>query len=78
MLFMTGNLDFKKVILLLSTHAVNYAINKIISEIETKNRVIETHVDLSKAFDTIDHHKLLIKLEHYGIRRICHDLLKNY
>ena len=38
-------------------HAINYSINKILSKIETKN-----HVDLSKAFDTIDHHKLLIKL----------------
>ena len=61
-----------------TTHAINYHINKILSEIETKNHVIGIFVDLSKAFDTIDHHKLLIKLEHYGIRGICHDLLKSY
>ena len=47
-----------------TTHAINYSINKILSEIETKNHVIGIFVDLSKAFDTIDHNKLLIKLEH--------------
>ena len=61
-----------------TTHAVNYSINKILGEIEAKNHVIGIFVDLSKAFDTIDHQKLLNKLEHYGIRGICHDLLKSY
>ena len=35
-------------------------------------------IDLSKAFDTIDHQKLLTKLEYYGIRGVCHKLLSNY
>ena len=26
----------------------------------------------------IDHNKLLVKLEHYGIRGFCHKLLTNY
>ena len=35
-------------------------------------------VDLSKDFDAIDHEKLMIKLNHCGIRDVCHDLLKSY
>ena len=61
-----------------TTHAINYSVNKILSEIESKNHVIGIFVDLSKAFDTIDHNILLTKLEHYGVRGICYDLLKNY
>ena len=61
-----------------TSHAINYSINKILSEIEMKNHVIGVFLDLSKAFDTIDHQKLLTKLEHYGIRGRCLDLLKSY
>ena len=61
-----------------TSHAVNYSINQILNEIEAKNHVIGIFVDLSKAFDTIDHKKLLVKLEHYGIRGICHTLLRSY
>ena len=61
-----------------TSHAVNYSVNKIMTEIEAKRHVIGIFVDLSKAFDTIDHKKLLIKLEHYGIRGVCHTLLSNY
>ena len=61
-----------------TTHAINYSVNKILTEIESKNHVIGIFIDLSKAFDTIDHQKLLTKLEHYGIRGICHDLLTSY
>ena len=43
-----------------------------------KNHVIGVFIDLSKAFDTIDHQKLLNKLEYYGIRGRCLDLLKSY
>ena len=61
-----------------TSHAINYSINKIIENTEKKNHTIGIFIDLSKAFDTIDHEKLLVKLEHYGIRGKCHDLLKNY
>ena len=50
----------------------------ILNELEKRNHVIGVFIDLSKAFDTIDHEKLLIKLEHYGIRGICLELLRSY
>jgi hypothetical protein len=61
-----------------TSHAVNYSVNKLLTEIEEKRHTIGIFIDLSKAFDTIDHCKLLIKLEHYGIRGSCHALLTSY
>ena len=39
---------------------------------------INVRLDLSKAFDTLDHNILLHKLCHYGIRGTCLALLKCY
>ena len=61
-----------------TSHAINYSINKILGEVEKKRHVIGIFIDLSKAFDTIDHRKLLVKLEHYGVRGVCHKLLASY
>ena len=61
-----------------TSHAVNYSINKILSEIERKKHMIGIFIDLSKAFDTIEHSKLLDKLKFYGVRGRCFDILKSY
>ena len=61
-----------------TSHAINYSVNNILTEIENKNHVIGIFIDLSKAFDTIEHEKLLYKLEHYGVRGNCLSLIRSY
>ena len=61
-----------------TSHAVNYSVNKILKETEQNNHVIGIFIDLSKAFDTIEHDKLLHKLEHYGIRGIALKTFASY
>ena len=61
-----------------TSHAINYSVNKISKELERGRHIIGIFIDLSKAFDTIDHSKLLCKLYNYGIRGTCHNLIKDY
>ena len=52
--------------------------DRIISAMDNNDVPIGIFLDLSKAFDTIDHTILLKKLEHFGIDGIALKLLKNY
>ena len=61
-----------------TSHALNFSIAHLTKEIASKKHCIGIFIDLSKAFDTIDHNIMLEKLDCYGIRGTAHDLISSY
>ena len=53
-------------------------IDRIIQYLDKGETPISVFLDLSKAFDTLDHSILLSKLEYYGIRNNALKLFTNY
>ena len=68
-----------------SMHSTEYAalelIDRIITQMDNNELPINIYLDLSKAFDTIDHSIVINKLEYYGIKeshlRLLHSYLSN-
>ena len=61
-----------------TAQAIHYSADIVKNALENKKHVLGIFIDLSKAFDTIDHKILLRKLENCGIRGIANDLFKSY
>ena len=60
------------------THALIHLTDKIRHEIDKGNYACGIFVDFQKAFDTVDHHILLKKLENYGVRGISNKWFASY
>ena len=61
-----------------TSHALIEIIDSIKSAIDNNKYVCGIFLDLSKAFDTVNHEILLKKLHHYGIRGQTNQLFKSY
>ena len=63
-------------------HSTFMALLKLIDDIsnEVNNKIysVGIFIDLSKAFDTIDHSLLIKPLQHYGVRGIVADWFVSY
>lgn len=63
-----------------TSYALNYSIDHLTNAVSNHKHIIGIFVDLSKAFDTIDHNILLNKLDNYGhgVRGAAHNLISSY
>ena len=59
-------------------NAITEFTSDIMSSFDMKHTSLAVYLDLSKAFDTIDHSIMLKKMEHYGIRGITLEWFKSY
>ena len=59
-------------------HALLELIDQICDSFNDKNYFLGIFIDLSKAFDTVDHSILLKKIEHYGIKGRCLSWFQSY
>ena len=61
-----------------TSHAIHHSVSFIKKSHAGKKHVIGIFIDLSKAFDTIDHKTLLRKLYNYRLRDSAQDLVSDY
>uniref|UniRef100_A0A8C6NYB4 Reverse transcriptase domain-containing protein n=1 Tax=Nothobranchius furzeri TaxID=105023 RepID=A0A8C6NYB4_NOTFU len=61
-----------------TTYAIMQMVEEIAQASESEELSISIFVDLKKAFDTIDHRRLLKKMENYGLRGIAKSWIESY
>ena len=59
-------------------HAVAQVVGSVLKNLENKKSTITVMLDLSKAFDTIEHTIMLKKLELFGVRGVCLTWFRSY
>ncbi|XP_065679861.1 uncharacterized protein LOC136094168 [Hydra vulgaris] len=59
-------------------HAILDLVNSMSNSFDKKQFVLGTFIDLSKAFDTVNHNILLKKMERYGVKNISLGWFKSY
>lgn len=59
-------------------NAIYELLNLITNAINKDEKTCAVFVDMAKAFDTVPHERLLVKLEKYGIRGNAQNLFSNY
>ena len=59
-------------------HAVGELVSQIVKGLEEGKQTAAVFLDLSKAFDTLSHNSVLLKLERYGLKGKCADWFRSY
>ena len=61
-----------------TAHAATVLVDKVTEALNKNLKVAAVFLDMSKAFDCVDHHVLLTKLYNSGIRGVAFQWFKNY
>ena len=61
-----------------TSHAISLLVNTVTKNMDKKSKTLGIFLDLSRAFDLVDHNILLHKLNYYGIRGIANDWFRSY